>query len=160
MVTLVEAVFFSTDQKKDKVMKISKATLVITLITAVLIALTAWATIFTGRQESNAVDFDNGIISAVESGDAQQVSAYFTEGISFYNPETGNSDNKKDASKALNIFFSQHLIKDFSGKRIIPGRLKGLSYLKGTLVTPDQNYGLYSTIYDNQIEQLDITTLK
>ncbi|MCB9323787.1 MAG: DUF4783 domain-containing protein [Lewinellaceae bacterium] len=140
-------------------MRISKATWIIALATGVLILLTAWATMLTEKREERSVHFDTGIISAIQSGDAEQLSKYFTDGINFYCPETGKSNNKAEAREALITFFTQHKIRSFTRKRIIPGRMQGSSYIKGTLVTTGKNYGFYGTIFNNKIEQLDITVM-
>jgi hypothetical protein len=141
-------------------MKFSKATYVIALATVVLIGITAWVTMRTERQEKKEERFDQDIIMAIQSGDAVQLSALFTEGISFYTPEEGSSGNWREAAHNLKSFFHKHPVKGFTEEWIRPGEQADVSYLKGTLFTQDKDYDLYATIYTDQIEQLDISSLK
>lgn len=138
-------------------MKFSKAAYAIALVTLVLIGITTWSTMCTEQMEERKIHFDQDIISVIESGDAVQLSARFTEGISCYTPEGSSSGDWREAAENLKDFFHKHPVKAFTKEKVIPGEQAGLSYLKGTLSTKDKDYQLDATIHHDRIEQLDIS---
>jgi len=141
-------------------MKFSKATYVIAIITVILLGITVWATIQADRQRAKEIRLDQDIITAIKSGDAEKISALFTEGISFYTPSGGSDGNRKEAIKNLQSFFDQHSFVKFTQERVMQGEPASRTYLQGKLVTKDKIYRLDASIYNNKIEQLDISHLE
>lgn len=137
-------------------MKISKSTFVIALITILLIAITAWATQRAAYQNETKTPLNKEVISALQSGNANELSSLFSNTISFYTPEGSSTGNPQEASDQLKTFLQDHPVEGFANKQIMPDELTGVSYLQGTLLTQDQKYNLYATIYNHQIEHLDI----
>ena len=141
-------------------MKFSSATIVIALCTLSLIGISAWATFHTEQSAQQASPSDQDIVEALQFGDAVQLSALFTEDVNFFSPEGNSSGNWRQAAVDLKSFLHKHPTKAFTEDWYMPGNQTGVSYLKGTLVTQDNDYDLYATIYRNQIEQLDISHKK
>lgn len=142
----------------NKVMKNSKATFAIAFVTILLIGITAWVTARSERMEEQVENMDKDIITAIESGDAAQLGALCMDRASFYSPEGSSNGGKDEVTQEILAFFKEHPFKRFARERVLQGNQAGVSYLTGTLFTKNQDYALYATIFNDRIEQLDLSS--
>ncbi len=94
------------------------------------------------------------VITAIKSGNAEQVAVYFDNNVEISMPDKSNSYSKSQAEIILKDFFSSNPVKGF--EVIHKGQNAGSQYCIGSLLTKNGSYR--TTIFmkqkgDNQVLQ-------
>ncbi len=94
------------------------------------------------------------VITAIKSGNAEQVAVYFDNNVEISMPDKSNSYSKSQAEIVLKDFFSSNPVKGF--EVIHKGQNAGSQYCIGSLLTKNGSYR--TTIFmkqkgDNQVLQ-------
>jgi|GEM_PF-2268265 len=141
-------------------MRSLKAIFVIALAFTSLILVTAILTIRTEVLLEREGQADVGIVQALKSGKADELSAFFPAEVIFFAPDNTTLTDRTEATHFLKSLFEMHPVRSFDTTSLLSGKASNLSYLKGVLHTKDQDFTLYATIYNGKIERLDLTSVK
>jgi hypothetical protein len=86
------------------------------------------------------------VVSALKSGNANQLSKYFDNSIEISLPEKSDSYSRSQAEMVLKDFFDTKVVQSFEAQH--QGNVNGSQYCIGTLVTKNGNYR--TTVYMKQ----------
>ena len=103
-----------------------------TIFTSLLLAA---AVMFSSFKDQNTID---GVISALRSGDAAELSRYFDDNVELTLPVKSDSYSKAQAQVIVKDFFTTNGVKTFDLKH--KGDSPGGHYCIGTLQTKSGNF--------------------
>lgn len=99
-------------------------------------------------------DFPSEIITALDKGNAGQLSGYLNSNVELVIENRNDVFSKQQASGIISDFFRKNKVNDFL--LLHKGNKDAASFAIGTLKTSSGNFRVYVLIRNNEIQQLRI----
>ena len=104
--------------------------------------------------KAQSVEVPNEIISALNNGDARQLSNYLNSNVELFIENKNDVFSKSQATEIIAEFFRKNRINSF--QLLHKGNKDAASFVIGTLKTASGNFRLYVLTRKNEIQQLRI----
>ena len=104
--------------------------------------------------KAQSVEVPNEIISALNNGDASQLSNYLNSNVELFIENKNDVFSKSQATEIIAEFFRKNRINSF--QLLHKGNKDAASFVIGTLKTTSGNFRLYVLTRKNEIQQLRI----
>ncbi len=119
-----------------------------------LILLSACFLLAVPVMKAQSVEVPNEIISALNNGDARQLSNYLNSNVELFIENKNDVFSKSQATEIIAEFFRKNRINSF--QLLHKGNKDAASFVIGTLKTASGNFRLYVLTRKNEIQQLRI----
>jgi len=103
---------------------------------------------------AQSAEVPSGIISALNEGDASQLSGYLNENVELVIGTQNDVFSKQQATSIIIDFFRKNHVSDF--QLLHKGNKDATSFAIGTLKTTTGSFRVYVLTRNNQIQQLRI----
>ena len=119
-----------------------------------LVLLSACFFFFIPLAGAQAVEVPTAILTALSSGDANQLSNYLNTNVELFIENKNDVFSKSQATEIIADFFRKNHINSF--QLLHKGNKDAASFVIGTLKTSSGNFRLYVLTRKNEIQQLRI----
>jgi hypothetical protein len=119
-----------------------------------LILLTTCIFCFLPLLEAQSVEVPSAIITALNNGDASQVSNYLNTNVELFIENKNDVFSKQQSTQIIADFFRKNHVTGF--QLLHKGNKDAASFVIGTLKTSTGNFRLYVLTRKNEIQQLRI----
>lgn len=119
-----------------------------------LILLSACLLCAVPAMKAQSVEVPNEIISALNNGDARQLSNYLNSNVELFIENKNDVFSKSQATEIITEFFRKNRVNSF--QLLHKGNKDAASFVIGTLKTASGNFRLYVLTRKNEIQQLRI----
>ena len=104
--------------------------------------------------EAQSVEVPSAIITALNTGDASQLSNYLNANVELFIENKNNVFSKNQSTQIIADFFRKNRVTGF--QLLHKGNKDAASFVIGTLKTSTGNFRLYVLTRKNEIQQLRI----